>query len=148
MKAVKNIRLKDYDYSSNGFYFVTLVADRRQKFFAGRYQDVVARFIGRFSEQRGVRVDYSVIMDNHVHMILILEGSEISLGEIIRRFKARTSHEADIRLWQPNYYEHVIRSEEALAEIRRYIENNPLAEKLKWETFYKNRPMNRATTKS
>ena len=30
------------------------------------------------------------------------------------------------RLWQRNYYEHVIRNEEDLFNTRRYIENNPL----------------------
>jgi REP element-mobilizing transposase RayT len=30
------------------------------------------------------------------------------------------------RLWQRNYYEHVVRNEEDLAQIREYIANNPL----------------------
>ena len=29
-------------------------------------------------------------------------------------------------LWQRNYYEHVIRNEASLSEIREYIANNPL----------------------
>jgi len=32
-------------------------------------------------------------------------------------------------IWQPNYYEHIIRNEKALLKIREYIENNPLVEK-------------------
>jgi hypothetical protein len=28
-------------------------------------------------------------------------------------------------LWQRNYWEHIIRDEESLTEIREYIENNP-----------------------
>jgi putative transposase len=31
------------------------------------------------------------------------------------------------RLWQRNYYEHVIRNEDALHRIRQYIANNPAA---------------------
>ena len=31
-----------------------------------------------------------------------------------------------IPVWQRNYYEHVIRSESELADIREYIQNNPL----------------------
>jgi len=30
------------------------------------------------------------------------------------------------RLWQRNYYEHIIRSEESLNRLRRYIAENPL----------------------
>ena len=32
-------------------------------------------------------------------------------------------------IWQPNYYEHIIRNEKSLYEIRNYIQNNPL----EWE---------------
>jgi putative transposase len=30
-----------------------------------------------------------------------------------------------VHLWQRNYYEHIIRDERSLHEIRQYIENNP-----------------------
>jgi len=37
------------------------------------------------------------------------------------------------RLWQPNYYEHIIRNESALNKIREYIMNNPDKEKYDWD---------------
>ena len=70
----------------------------------------------------------------------------LSLGEIVRRFKARTSLAAGRRLGQPNYYEHVIRSDKAFLKIREYIEQNPDAEKMDWNAI-EDRPINRATTK-
>ncbi|HOG44966.1 MAG TPA: hypothetical protein PK560_12885, partial [bacterium] len=33
------------------------------------------------------------------------------------------------KLWQRNYFEHVVRNEKELSEIRKYIEINPI----KWE---------------
>jgi len=42
-------------------------------------------------------------------------------------------------LWQPNYFEHIIRNENALAKIREYIQNNPDVLKIKFEEFYKQR---------
>jgi REP element-mobilizing transposase RayT len=55
-----------------------------------------------------------------------------SLGGIIGSFKSAVSRNINrVRpgaandLWQPNYYEHVIRIEDALAEIRYYIQTNP-----------------------
>lgn len=39
------------------------------------------------------------------------------------------------RLWQRNYYEHIVRDENELIRIREYIKNNPL----KWE-FDKENP--------
>lgn len=137
MQAIKNLRLKGYDYKSNGFYFVTIVAHNRRKLFQGRMKDVVAQLVGRLSETTGVRIDYSVVMDDHVHFIAVLDGCRWSIGEIVRQFKGKATQAAGFKLWQPNYYEHVIRSEKALAAIREYIANNPLAEKIEWESIYK-----------
>lgn len=136
MKILKDIRLKGYDYSGNGYYFVTIVCHNRQTLLTGKNQDVVAQFIGRLSEQPGVSVDYWVAMPDHIHMILVLDRCDLKLGEIIRRFKARTTHAIGEHVWQPNYYEHVIRDEKALLKIREYIQNNPKAERISFEQFY------------
>ncbi len=65
----------------------------------------------------------------------------MSLPDVVHRFKSSTtSRYIDGvkqkrwlpfagKLWQRNYYEHIIRSEHDLDEIREYILNNPL----KWE---------------
>jgi hypothetical protein len=56
-----------------------------------------------------------------------------SLGAIIRAFKSAVTkcineHRGTpgAPVWQRNYYEHIIRSEESLRRIREYIANNPL----------------------
>jgi len=55
-----------------------------------------------------------------------------SIPTIIRGFKSAVTHRInEIRatpgapIWQRNFYEHVIRNEDNLNEIRQYIENNP-----------------------
>jgi len=45
--------------------------------------------------------------------------------EYIRGVKTKTWLQFRHRLWQRNYYEHVIRNETDLSRIRRYIEENP-----------------------
>ena len=75
-------------------------------------------------------------MPTHLHIIIVLQECKLKLGEIVRRFKALTSKESGVKLWQPNYYEHVIRNEMALRKIREYIMNNPLAERIQVEQFY------------
>jgi len=87
----------------------------------------------------GVELDAFVVMPNHVHAIVALPDANgdvaWTLGDIIRGFKARVSYEAKLRqatqqrIWQRNYYEHVIRTDESLDEIRRYIDENPA----RWE---------------
>ncbi|MDN3512246.1 MAG: hypothetical protein NG784_13220, partial [Candidatus Jettenia sp.] len=61
-----------------------------------------------------------------------------SLGRIVQAFKSVTTHEYIIgvkenswppfpgKLWQQNYYEHIVRNEDKLNKIREYIINNPL----------------------
>ncbi|MGB2768752.1 MAG: transposase [Candidatus Zixiibacteriota bacterium] len=135
MKAVKNIRLKHFDYSRDGYYFVTICTNYNRPYLA-KLGEKITKSIQHLNEIDGLKVDYFVVMPTHIHLILILSESKLSLGEIVRRFKAAGSREAGIRLWQPNYYEHVIRSEKALLKIREYIQNNPLKEKINFETIY------------
>ncbi|MBI4408019.1 MAG: transposase [Candidatus Kerfeldbacteria bacterium] len=58
---------------------------------------------------------------------------QMTLPMVIGRFKMQTAKlinqivdRSGQALWQSNYYEHVIRSEQDLQRIRLYIENNPL----------------------
>ena len=66
-----------------------------------------------------------------------------SLGAIIQSFKSITTRKINqlnqtpgVKIWQRNYYEHIIRNENDLQRIREYIFNNPL----NWETDEENRP--------
>jgi len=83
-----------------------------------------------------VKVDYFCIMPNHLHLIVILNNCSIPLGKVVQRLKARISKEAGFKVWQPNYYEHVIRNEKALGKIREYIKNNPMKEIIEFDQFY------------
>lgn len=136
MKNLKNIRLQKYNYSDNGYYFVTAVCDNRKDVFFGR-EDIVAHELQDLVfRTNGVDIDYFVIMPNHVHIIFVLQNSSLGLGEIVRRFKAKVARRLEEKVWQPNYYEHVIRNEGALLKIREYIQNNPQALLLKFDKFY------------
>lgn len=62
----------------------------------------------------------------------------LSLGDVVHRFKTMTTkrYADDVeqsgwpafpgRLWQRNYYEHIIRNDDSLDRIREYIADNPL----------------------
>jgi REP element-mobilizing transposase RayT len=133
----KNIRLKHYDYSADGYYFVTIctlcgraVLEKTNKIIEAVLADLPVRF-------PGVTIDYHVLMPSHVHIIFVLEGAKAPLWEVVRAFKALVTRKSrERKMWQRSYYEHVIRNEKALFKIREYIQNNPLAEKIKFERFY------------
>ena len=67
-----------------------------------------------------------------------LQREEYTLGQIIAYFKYQSTkeinkflkNESNQKLWQRNYFEHIIRNEKSLDKIRQYIRNNPL----NWET--------------
>jgi REP element-mobilizing transposase RayT len=149
----RSIRLKGYDYSALGAYFVTLCIQDRLNLL-GRMEGphVALTPAGEMARRAWeampehypeVGVDTFVVMPNHLHGIVLLRGADhpedkvTSLGDVIKRFKSVTtrlyitgvSEQAWTpfpgRLWQRNYYEHIIRSDEDLWATREYIHNNP-----------------------
>lgn len=164
----RSIRLKGYDYSQSGAYFITITTQDRECLFGNIIQgEMILSVQGQMIEKvwsemsihyPGIETDRFVVMPNHIHGIIILnvgvspcarpnnrEEEQIqepiptmSLPDVIQRFKSLTTaryregvllHQWEPfkgRLWQRNYYEHVIRDEESLNKIREYILNNPL----------------------
>jgi REP element-mobilizing transposase RayT len=127
----KNVRLKNYDYTT-GWFFVTNKSDFGKHYFIGNiYQLLRRELIELIKLTDGVGLDFVQIMPNHIHVILIFDNSEITLPTFWRKYKALTTFKAhkigfkNKTLWQSNYFEHIIRSEYALNAIRRYIQKNP-----------------------
>jgi len=69
------------------------------------------------------------IMPNHVHMVF---STDRPLPELLRSLKGYTSRRANRilnrkgRFWQEEGYDHVVRGEEELERILRYVVNNPV----------------------
>ena len=82
MKSIKNIRLSNYDYSTNGYYFVTVLTNYRRPYLTKNLYKLVNAAIQELNKLDGVKVDYSVVMPNHIHLILVLSDSPLKLGEI------------------------------------------------------------------
>lgn len=75
----RSIRLKGYDYSQPGAYFVTIVCqDRTCLLVSEPVQNMVrawwGKLVGKFPE---VKTDAFVIMPNHIHGIVILVGADL-----------------------------------------------------------------------
>jgi REP element-mobilizing transposase RayT len=79
---IATIRLKNYDYSQNGCYFVTICTKDKQKYFGNiENEKMVLNEIGEIVEKfwleipkhfPSVVLDEFVIMPNHVHGIIII----------------------------------------------------------------------------
>ena len=136
----KNIRLKFYDYKLNGYYFVTICTDYRKPYLNNeKIKEIVVAELALLEKRfLGLKIDYYILMPDHIHLIFVLENSDVKLPKIIQAFKSITTLKAkqalplqiNKRLWQPNYYEHVIRNEKALYKIREYIKYNAEKDKI------------------
>lgn len=138
-KHNKIIRLPKYTYQSDGYYFVTMVCSYRSPLFFDRKNQVETSIRDTMQNIPGIRIDTMIIMDNHVHMILHFQQAQITLGQAVRRLKGRVTHDLKLeqQIWQPNYYEHIIRNDSALGMIREYILQNPEKERLSFERLDK-----------
>jgi REP element-mobilizing transposase RayT len=88
----------------------------------------------RFS---GVKIDFYSISPDHLHAIIILDNADATLSNIVRTYKALVTKTTGYKpFWEWNYYEHIIRDERALYNIRKYIQENPLKERIDWNNIY------------
>lgn len=153
----KPARLKGYDYSQNGAYFITIcVKDRKQLLskIVGDDAHIVPQNnlskIGIICDKhinyinnkyKNATVDKYVIMPNHIHLIVLLHGTmwasspTKNIETIIRSFKTMVTKEIGFSIWQRSYYDHIIRGERDYQKIWEYIDTNVL----KWEMdrFYR-----------
>ena len=157
-----SIRLKNYDYSKSGLYFVTICTENRECLLGdivvgvgrdrpvlmilNQYGKIIENVWGSLPDHHPVELDAFQIMPNHVHFILhIVSGARPmitgasrraptgTLGFVVGMFKTECTKQINKlqntpgqKIFQRNYYEHIIRTENDLNKIREYIINNPL----------------------
>lgn len=170
-----SLRLKGYDYSKDGLYFITICCQDRINRFGdvengemklNRYGQIAhyewMKLSQRFSN---FELDAFQIMPNHMHAIIAINNPpasqtyayEISkpnrpqpqgfaateaqnnaattVSDIVGAYKSlvanaclkifKTNNKTMGKLWQRNYYEHIIRNDESYNTISEYIINNP-----------------------
>ncbi len=75
-----------------------------------------------------VNIGEYIIMPNHFHGIIEITERTVTIGNIIGYFKYKTTKMINLpeKLWQRNYWEHIIRDETEYIKIVEYIRNNPI----------------------
>jgi REP element-mobilizing transposase RayT len=187
-----SIRLKGYDYSQSGAYYITICCHDRKHFF-GKVENGIMSLnaFGRIAHEEwerlperfaNIELDEFQIMPNHMHGIIVIKDvgasladapvsggpavrsnetvsncteenvknaskdditadipdvKKITVGDMIGAYKSivankclelwksKRPQERMGKLWQRNFYEHIIRDEQSLNNIREYIINNP-----------------------
>ncbi len=146
----KRTRLRHYDYSAPGAYFVTVCTHNRRCILSNIVvgeglcalpQNILTP-IGKEIEKSieyindshdGITIDKYVIMPNHIHLIINLNNSgghgSPPLQDVIRQLKSYTTHKFKLPLWQRSFHDHIIRDEKDYGKIAQYIDTNVL----RWE---------------
>ena len=153
----KDLRLKNYDYSEYGAYFITICTDKRRKIFSKivgvgvpddprveltTYGKIVDKFINQLNDfYENISVEQYVIIPNHIHLILFVcdDGSSRTppptskpnsiVPAFVSTFKRFCNKEIGENIWQRGFYDHIIRDKYDYDEISKYIHENPL----KWQ---------------
>ena len=182
----RSIRLKGYDYSQAGLYFITICIQDRECFFGNIVNgEMILNDAGKMADNEwgkipdrfiNVQLHEHIVMPNHFHAIMeivgatlvvapdgttvapvgttVAPGNEIvgnengqpqgiaptkpkTVGDIVGAFQSIVTVEYirgvkqldwppfNGKLWQRNYWEHIIRDEQSYHRISNYIINNP-----------------------
>ncbi len=177
MKERKLTRLKGYDYSQSGYYFVTICTKDREEWFGrvdggemrlNEFGKIASNFWAEIAVHfMYVGTDEFSVMPNHVHGILIIQEDMVGnaymrsyqmnafmhslqnrtkmlLSKIVQQYKASVTRKINSLEggfhfgWQKSFYDHVIRNDRSLDNLRQYVANNPM----KWEFDIENKKGN------
>ncbi len=158
----KPTRLKEYDYSQNGHYFVTICAKEKQKLFGeivgggaldapqmklSEIGEMADKYICSTNNIPEIKVEKYVIMPNHIHLILSIQNgtswapsptthspANQLIPHALSTFKRFVNRDAGYNVFQRSFHDHIIRNEADYQRIWNYIDTNP--EKWQEDCFF------------
>ena len=150
----KRLRLKNFDYSTPGAYFITICTENRRKLLSqivgadvlGGPQNVTLlphgkiadKYINQLNEfYDDISIESYVIMPNHIHIMLVVfdDGSSGTstptrqhsrLSQFVSTLKRFCNKECGKNIWQRHFNDHIIRNREDYEEHLKYICENPM----------------------
>ena len=115
------------------YFLTTCVAHRRPLLPAGEIHTILREEWGGLRDRHGWAVGRYVVMPDHVHFFLTPSLSEAKpLATVIGKWKEWTAKRVlpalkqESPLWQPEFFDHVLRSDESRAEKWLYVRENPV----------------------
>lgn len=157
----KPTRLKGYDYSTPGMYFITVcVKDRKQllgkivgcgnfdapQMILSKYGQILEKYIRLMNDKYSyININKYVVMPNHLHLILNITdykngASETAapynneISKFVSLLKRYCNREYKTNIWQRSFNDHVIRDKNDYNKIWEYIDKNPA--RWKMDCFY------------
>jgi REP-associated tyrosine transposase len=131
-KTRKNsLRLSGFDYSWPRIYFVTIVAkDRKPTFLDERVAVATIDCLKRLRAELRFNIYIYCLMPDHFHALIGPGESGRALGALCGAFKSLSTREYwnwyDGKLWQRQFFDHIVRNREDFDETLEYIRMNPV----------------------
>jgi len=133
-----SLRLKEFDYTSEGYYFVTINCIGEKNYFEKeKAKWIVKRQIANLENRFDLLIDCFTIMPDHIHLIIVFDKAKnVSLSKVVQAFKSlvakdfRERFDIKEKFWQRGFYDHIIRNEKDYIEKKGYILNNVLKKEL------------------
>ena len=125
------LRLREFDYASRRVYFVTIVVTERRKIFLdSRVAKTTLDCLLALRQELRFNLYSYCLMPDHFHALIGTGESNKSLGKVCGAFKSLSTRAYwrwyEGKLWQRQFFDHIIRNEEDFYETREYIELNPV----------------------
>jgi len=156
----KVIRLKNFDYSRRGAYFITICTKDRRNILStvvgegsplprlSCYGKIVDVWIQKISEKyREIFVDSYIIMPNHIHLLLSVSNDggrgdpSPTVNAAMGWLKYQVTKElnkmrgtAGEKIFQRSFFDQIVRNRDDYNEIYKYISENPI--RWKCDKFY------------
>ena len=151
----KPTRLKGYDYSKDGAYFITICTHDKECILGhivgqglapaeiklSKYGKLAKeQLLDLENRYKTIKIDKYVIMPNHIHIIVISDNTAgaspcPTISDVVCSFKSlttrlcNTSNNESQKIFQTSFHDHIIRGEKDYKKIWEYIDTNIL----RWE---------------
>ena len=133
----KHLRRLDRVWIDDPIFFITACTFRRKPILIrSAVADILIDEWNCARVRHGWAIGSYVIMPDHVHFFCAPERDAKTLSDFIREWKSWTSRRiralrprpatAATTLWQREYFDHVLRSDESYAEKWDYVRENPV----------------------
>ena len=145
-------RLKNYDYRTNGMYFVTICTKNRKCILSEinvgdgvldvpqlklyNCGKIVDKYINQLNEYYNhINIENYVIMPNHIHLLIFIDNPNGMSGtpsptnsyipHFVSTLKRFCNKEIGNNIFQRSFHDHIVRDEADYKKIYSYIESNP-----------------------
>ena len=123
--------MENFSYKGKIIYFVTICCHGKNEYFLDK--DIVEKTFSlllKTSNQFGFSLSAYCFMPDHLHLLVKGLNDKSDFKTWIKSFKQKSwyhfKRKTAKKLWQVNYFEHILKRDENIKEIAKYVLCNPV----------------------